>query len=103
MIEIILIILNWLSGGFDWIVDFYECWNIIPLTIEELEDKNDLILNGLFSELRSLISQEEYFNFLNNLQDKYHINLSDVKDMVYEVQEKIKKDLYKILNEIKNK
>lgn len=110
MFEFLLTVLWWLVGGFDFIEDIINCIcidfelfnsKIIQNNNFVLEDKNDVILNNLFSELRGLISKSQYFNYLKSIEYKYHINLNDVKDMTYDVQEKIKIDLNEVLKEIK--
>lgn len=94
----IAVIYIWI-GGLDWIKDIWDCWNLISLS---LEDKNDIILNNLFRELYGLLSKQEFLNYLNNLEQIYNIDLDNVNDMTFDVQEKIKKDLIRVLNEVKN-
>jgi len=99
MIIILIFFILWGGvGGLDWIFDIINCINLEVLI---LEDKNDVILNNLFLELYHLMLKEDYLNYLKNLEVLYNIDLNNVNDMTYEIQEKIKIDLNKILKEIK--
>lgn len=99
IIIILLILLWWGSGGFDVWSDL-----ILNESIKQyLENSNDIILNNLFQELFGLVTKEEYLNFLYKLEEIYNINLNNVNDMTWEVQEKIKKDLIIFINELKQK